>query len=995
MRITLFSVLTILFVTLVCLPVGFAQNIEPQNMIRLIYFLPNDRAPQPDIDTKLDKQIKDVQLLFADLLEEHGFERKTFRFETDEDGHAVVHHVNGKFDTAHYYDLGGPFQAELIEQLGQFDFSKDIYIVSLDIGGHSFRGDISGFASGRLAVLPANQHAPIAHELGHTFGLHHDYRDNFGSFNEDPMLTSFCSAEWLDVHPYFNSNLASLDMPATIQMLPSQAASPSAIRLRFEINDPDGSHQAQLITLAGHQYDAPGNPMVVDCKPLNDESNIVVEFVTSELTNGSASVATDVGLYITDVRGNFTSQWFSIDVAALLSAEVVTIPDAKLAAAVRNKLGLGPGTDITQLDMLNLKTSFWASWSQIEDVSGLEHAINLKALGLNGNQISDITPLTKLTKLKVLELAYNQISDITPLTKLTKLGELNLAYNQISDITPLVGLQHLEELEIRGNPLAIIPNRGTFTYGLSSGEAVIIESRKFAVYSAAPQRLNWNPTESVIVKSLSFHELLHNDDLVGFFEHGGTLELLALLSTGANFGDVVISEIMWGVNGKSTADQWIEFYNTTPNAITLDNGRGGYRWAIQFNYDNSGEQKDTRGLWGDWKVIDRVSSVNWKMPGQSGNTSQNQPLISMYRTINYETGDVPDGTLASSWQASTGRVNLLPPRYGTPGAEHGIDDREKITISEIMIASNKGSMPQWIELHNRSNTHAVNLKGWTLEIQNRRTKDFNLNVELTLGRGSIGPQETLLIVSKEGRPSNTFSKGQIYNLSTLHPNLQDIVLSEEGFYIKLSNATGKLIDEVGNLDGKRNTNDRPAWSLPMRLTDDGARTSMVRRYVNEVPRLGTEKTGWISAANTKLLTRTTTYYGSPNDIGAPGIESGGALPVNLSHFRAEHTNAGVILKWTTESEVDNAGFYIYRSKTRDGEFKIVNPTIISGAGTTGERNEYTWTDTTAKPNTVYYYRIEDVSHAGVREQLATVRLRGLVSARGKLTTIWADLKTQE
>ena len=125
-----------------------------------------------------------------------------------------------------------------------------------------------------------------------------------------------------------------------------------------------------------------------------------------------------------------------------------------------------------------------------------------------------------------------------------------------------------------------------------------------------------------------------------------------------------------------------------------------------------------------------------------------------------------------------------------------------------------------------------------------------------------------------------------------------------------------------------------------------------------------------------------------------GIKDGTVLPVTLSHFRAEHTNAGVVLKWTTESEVDNAGFYIYRGETRDGEFNVVNPTLIQGAGTTGERNEYTWTDTTAKPNTVYYYQIEDVSHAGDREQLATVRLRGLVSARGKLTTIWADLKVE-
>ncbi len=66
--------------------------------------------------------------------------------------------------------------------------------------------------------------------------------------------------------------------------------------------------------------------------------------------------------------------------------------------------------------------------------------------------------------------------------------------------------------------------------------------------------------------------------------------------------------------------------------------------------------------------------------------------------------------------------------------------------------------------------------------------------------------------------------------------------------------------------------------------------------------------------------------------------------------------------------------------------------MIQGAGTTGERNEYQWTDTTAKPNTVYYYQIEDVSHAGQRKRLATVRLRWLVSARGKQTTLWAILK---
>ena len=55
---------------------------------------------------------------------------------------------------------------------------------------------------------------------------------------------------------------------------------------------------------------------------------------------------------------------------------------------------------------------------------------------------------------------------------------------------------------------------------------------------------------------------------------------------------------------------------------------------------------------------------------------------------------------------------------------------------------------------------------------------------------------------------------------------------------------------------------------------------------------------------------------------------------------------------------------------------------------------YAYTDTTAKPNVIYYYRIEDVSFDGARQTLATVRLKGDVSATGKLTTTWSALKSQ-
>ena len=221
------------------------------------------------------------------------------------------------------------------------------------------------------------------------------------------------------------------------------------------------------------------------------------------------------------------------------------------------------------------------------------------------------------------------------------------------------------------------------------------------------------------------------------------------------------------------------------------------------------------------------------------------------------------------------------------------------------------------------------------------------------------------------------------------------VLSPDGFFLELSTPDGSVVDTVGNLDGNSETQDTPLWELPSGATENGARSSILRRYNREtrIPLIGTEAASWRSATEAKL--GKSTYYGNQTDIGSPGYTPGGVLPVTLSSFNVERTDGGVVIKWTTESEIENAGFNILRSETVNGKFKVINTTMIQGAGTTGERNDYTWIDTTAKPNVVYYYRIEDVSYSGVHKQLATVRLRGFVSAKGKLTTHWAKMKIHD
>ena len=133
-------------------------------------------------------------------------------------------------------------------------------------------------------------------------------------------------------------------------------------------------------------------------------------------------------------------------------------------------------------------------------------------------------------------------------------------------------------------------------------------------------------------------------------------------------------------------------------------------------------------------------------------------------------------------------------------------------------------------------------------------------------------------------------------------------------------------------------------------------------------------------------------------IGVLLSEGGVVLPVQLSSFSPRrNTSIGIVtIEWATESELNNAGFNILRSETKKGEFKVINVKMIQGAGTTSEKQNYSYIDTTAKPNVAYYYQIEDVSFDGKRRNLVSAtRLKGLVNAAHKATMTWGQLKSRK
>ena len=349
---------------------------------------------------------------------------------------------------------------------------------------------------------------------------------------------------------------------------------------------------------------------------------------------------------------------------------------------------------------------------------------------------------------------------------------------------------------------------------------------------------------------------------------------------------------------------------------------------------------------------------------------------------------------------------------GTPGFDNGsVKDKASgltagtVTISEIMYATS-GNAPQWIELYNSSKSQGINLEGWKLKIENDRDdSDVDIRtpeVDIEFDKVHIPPDQTVLIVSTtSGRNSGHFPSNRIIDLwSTEKKDLEvsDIgrqyqLLSTMGFKLTLTEkgaaATATPADVVGNLGSD--------WELPM--AEEG-RSSIIRRYDTGVARDGTmpppgDGTGaWVLASVSDLsFIQTDTYYGRNDDMGTPGYRGRGALPVSLSKFRPERLDSGeIVVRWITESELNNAGFNILRSETRNGEFTKLNTKLIAGQGTTSERNVYVFPDTSAKPNVVYYYQIQDVSLDGQVQTLRITHLRGNVTAAGKLTTIWGELK---
>lgn len=101
--------------------------------------------------------------------------------------------------------------------------------------------------------------------------------------------------------------------------------------------------------------------------------------------------------------------------------------------------------------------------------------------------------------------------------------------------------------------------------------------------------------------------------------------------------------------------------------------------------------------------------------------------------------------------------------------------------------------------------------------------------------------------------------------------------------------------------------------------------------------------------------------------------SDSSIPVELVSFNAVVDKGNVLLKWSTATETNNAGFEIERSVSSANWNKIG---FVGGAGTTTEKNVYSFTDKDVQAGKVFY-RLKQIDFDGTYDYSNVVEVNTL------------------
>ena len=309
-----------------------SANADQTRDVKLIYFIPNDRTFDSDVVDTIKARIPRIQTLYRDQMQARGHGTKTFQYETDDQGDPVVHRVDGPDSDASYlrsYRRVGVGNV-LNDLKPTFDSGSSILFIVVDHSTYDNLGwgNVAGFGGqwgkdGGYALLPPSFTVETAaHELGHAFGLQHDFNNgaNIMSYGPGWNQLSACSAGFLAVHPYFDPDVPIEEqqtwdiLAPTIELVSPlrYPAGSTSLSLQFRVtaSEDRGLQQALFFLRSRAPHPAAGSHEVKGCHDLRGAQDTVVVFQHDGVipSEGSGSLSESPAHFVSvqgvDTEGN-------------------------------------------------------------------------------------------------------------------------------------------------------------------------------------------------------------------------------------------------------------------------------------------------------------------------------------------------------------------------------------------------------------------------------------------------------------------------------------------------------------------------------------------------------------------------------------------------------------------------------------------------------------------------------------------------------------------
>ncbi|MDE2887843.1 MAG: hypothetical protein OXR72_06480 [Gemmatimonadota bacterium] len=297
---------------------AFNLNMGDPRTVRVIYFVPSDRSFSITMEDSIKRAVRQVRSFFAEHMKAHGFDLNAINIETADDGGPQIHRVTGQHPNNHYAD---DMHSAVFREIRQdYDTRANIYIAFID-NSRRFtpRGGRNGKTGGEASMRLDFDWQTVAHELGHGFGLHHDFR-NYSyvmSYGSEPISLSLCNAQFLSVHPYFNPGIPteSTASPA-VELISSRKFPPNKedISLQFNVVDTDELHQLILFATTPLINWGGGFPEVKAWRGMAQQGNAVVDIEYERDPVGMIQNPDleKIHVNVVDTDGNVGLAWFNL-----------------------------------------------------------------------------------------------------------------------------------------------------------------------------------------------------------------------------------------------------------------------------------------------------------------------------------------------------------------------------------------------------------------------------------------------------------------------------------------------------------------------------------------------------------------------------------------------------------------------------------------------------------------------------------------------------------